>query len=107
MSTVECFGVEQVEDRMKRIRMSILTLGMVLGFAAAAKYGPVRIDPLFQENAPARIIGSSNIELRYAVFAEAMASSGHLATAEAGNKIENAMGNHARNNAAAPRGDRS
>jgi hypothetical protein len=78
-----------------------------LGSPLLPSTGAVRIDPLFQENAPARIIGSSNIELRYAVFAEAMASSGHLATAEAGNKIENAMGNHARNNAAAPRGDRS
>jgi hypothetical protein len=35
---LERFGVEQVEVRMKRTRMFGLTLGMVLGFAAAAAF---------------------------------------------------------------------
>jgi hypothetical protein len=35
---VERFGVRQVEGRMKRMRMFSLTVGMVLGFAAAVAF---------------------------------------------------------------------
>ena len=38
LAAVERFGAEQVEGRMKRIRMFSLTLGIVLGFVAAAAF---------------------------------------------------------------------